>query len=277
MSKRFAAGLMKTLWILRDYLPEIVVGGGWAPFLYYRYLLKEAERETIFTRDIDLMVKSEVPVIGSQTINKLLGEAGLTTVFKSRDSPPLIHYEGDIEGVAVEIEFLTDQVGSDSDPVKKVQLDLHAEALRFISLLVENVTELTIADETFPEEGVQLTVKVPTPAAYIFHKGLVYRRRKDRIKGDKDLYYIFDILTGCRDLMPTIMDNFADLSRRYKPWFKAFLNHLEIDFADPGSDGVLRVAEQRPANAFQDLDEDQFKNFVYGTITSTRKELLLQL
>lgn len=29
MTHRYAKGLFKTLWILRDYLPEIVVGGGW--------------------------------------------------------------------------------------------------------------------------------------------------------------------------------------------------------------------------------------------------------
>ncbi len=52
MPRRFTKGLFKTLWILRDYLPEIVVGGGWAPFLYYRYLVKDTDRDLIFTRAI---------------------------------------------------------------------------------------------------------------------------------------------------------------------------------------------------------------------------------
>ena len=187
MNDRFATGLLNTLWILKDYLSEIVVGGGWVPFLYYRYLIEKSDRETIFTRDIDLLVKSQVPVIGSQTIDKLLGAAGLKTVFKSRDTPPLIHYEGEIDGVAVEIEFLTDQPGSSSDSVRKVQPDLYAEALRFISLVVDNTVELTISHRAFGEDGAHLIVKVPTPAAYVFHKGLIYRGRKDQRKGYKDL------------------------------------------------------------------------------------------
>ncbi len=187
MNDRFATGLLNTLWILKDYLSEIVVGGGWVPFLYYRDLIENSYHETIFTRDIDLLVRSQVPVIGSQTIDKLLGAAGLKTVFKSRDTPPLIHYEGEIDGVAVEIEFLTDQPGSSSDSVRKVQPDLYAEALRFISLVVDNTVELTISHRAFGEEGAQLIVKVPTPAAYVFHKGLIYRGRKDQRKGYKDL------------------------------------------------------------------------------------------
>jgi hypothetical protein len=274
MNDRFATGLLNTLWILRDYLSEIVVGGGWVPFLYYRYLIENGDRERIFTRDIDLMVRPQVPVIGSQTIDKLLREAGLKTVFKSRDTPPLIHYEGEIDGVAVEIEFLTDQSGSNSDSVRKVQPDLHAEALRFISLIVDNTVELTISHKAFGEEGAQLIVKVPTPAAYVFHKGLIYRRRKDQRKRDKDLYYIFDILTGCRKMMPPIMNDFVRLARIHKSWFRTFVNNLGTDFADADSDGVLGVVEQRPANVYQDLDEDQFRNFVYGTFEKFKEELL---
>lgn len=274
MTHHFSQGLFKTLWILRDYLPEIVVGGGWAPFLYYRYLLGDTNREPIFTRDIDLLVKPEVPVIGQQTIDQLLAKEGFRTVYKTRDTPPLIHYEGEFEGEPVEIEFLTDQVGSDSDLVLKVQPDLHAEALRFISLVVENTTTLRISHEAFPEKESQLVVKVPTPAAYIFQKGLVYRRRRDRRKGDKDLYYIFDIITGCHKLMPSIMEDFTGFAQRYKAWFRTFTSNLDTDFSEPYSEGVLRVAEQRPTDAFQDFEIDQFKHYVYGTFRNAIGELL---
>lgn len=47
-------------------------------------------------------------------------------------------------------------------------------------------------DDAGPKKD--LMVKVPTPAAYIFHKGLIFTRRKDRGKRAKDFYYIFDSL-----------------------------------------------------------------------------------
>ncbi|MEX1329929.1 MAG: hypothetical protein AB1Z29_24275 [Desulfobacterales bacterium] len=71
-------------------------------------------------------------------------EAGFEAVFKSRDIPPVIHYEGNIDKMDVEIEFLADQTGSNTEIVLEVQKGLYAEALRFISIVIENVTEVTI-------------------------------------------------------------------------------------------------------------------------------------
>lgn len=274
MNDRLARGLFKTLGVLREYLPEIVVGGGWVPFLYHRYLFQDCKRDPLFTRDIDLMVRPKVPVIGHKTIDKVLADAGLETVFKSANDPPLIHYEGLLDGVDVEIEFLTDLTGSETELVKKVQPDLHAEALRYISLVVENVTELTIGDVPEVEDTNPMFVRVPTPAAYIFHKGLVYQRRRDLPKKYKDLYYIFDILTGCGDLKAAIIEDLDRLSEKYRGWFRRFLKNLEADFTGPESDAVLGVVGQRPPDAFDGLDDDQFRNFAFVTFMETIEDLL---
>lgn len=274
MNERLASGLFKTLGVLREYLPEIVVGGGWAPFLYYRYLFPDFKREPIFTRDIDLMVRPKVPVLGDKTIDRALLETGLKAVFKSTDNPPLIHYEGRIDGVNVEIEFLTDLTGSETDLVKKVQSDLHAEALRYISLVVENTISLTITDVPEIEDMAPMLVRVPTPAAYIFHKGLIFQRRRDPLKMFKDLYYIFDILTGCGDLKASILMDLGKLSIKYQGWFRRFIKNLGTNFSGPTTDAVLGVVEQRPPDAFNGLDDDQLRHFVYGTFMETKESLL---
>ena len=121
MPEDFKAGFLKTLWILRDYLSVIVIGGGWAPLLYYHYLLADKSREPIRTRDIDLLVDIQVPLVGDKSVDRLLLEAGLKPTFKSSDTPPVIHYEGIIDGEEVEIEFLTDQRGARDDVVIEVQ------------------------------------------------------------------------------------------------------------------------------------------------------------
>jgi predicted nucleotidyltransferase len=108
MPEDFKAGFLKTLWILRDYLSVIVVGGGWVPLLYYHYLVADKSIEPIRTRDIDLLVDTYVPVLGGKSIDRLLLEAGFKPIFRSSDTPPIIHYEATIEGEDVEIEFLTD-------------------------------------------------------------------------------------------------------------------------------------------------------------------------
>jgi hypothetical protein len=60
MNEGFAPGFLRTLVILQDYLPSIVVGGGWAPFLYYRYLAGNKDHNPILTKDIDFMVSHQI-------------------------------------------------------------------------------------------------------------------------------------------------------------------------------------------------------------------------
>jgi hypothetical protein len=273
MNDFFVSGFIKTLWILKDYLPVIVIGGGWAPYVYHRYVLGNKSHEPIRTRDIDLMVPRTVPVLGEKTVDQVLVEAGFEAVFKSRDIPPVIHYEGNIENMDVEIEFLADQTGSNPEIVLEVQKGLHAEALRFISIVVENVAEVTIDDAVIAGQSSPLIVKVPTPAAYMFHKGLVFRRRKDPEKKAKDLYYIFDILKGGSKIMPAIMDDFDQLSRKYPAWFKTFIENLTLYFQTTSSEGVLCVTEQRPPLSLEGLNVEQFRQFVLVTFTQLLKDL----
>jgi len=266
MNKDFTRGFFNTLVILRSYLSEIVIGGGWAPFLYYRYLVGDRNHDPVRTSDIDLIVKPHVPTFGSKTIDELLTEANLEAKFKTLDTPPIIHYEGTIEGVNVEIEFLTDQTGSRQDTVLEVQKGLHAEALRYVSILVENTLELVIDDVGTMKDPAPIIVQVPTPAAYIFQKGLSFTRRRDKQKAPKDLYYIFDILAGLPGIQDKMLADFENLSKKHAEWFRKFLSNLNTYFESPSSEGSLRIVEQRPADAFPGLDDDQLKHHAFGTL-----------
>ena len=264
MSEDFKKGFLKTLWILKEYLPVIIIGGGWAPLIYYHYLIKDKSKESIRTRDIDLFVNINLPVLGSRTVDELLGESGLQTKFKGHNNPPVIHYEGNIEGDDVEIEFLTDKRGAKEDNVIVVQKGLHATALRFVSIILENPIEIDI-DDFFIEGNLQpLRIKVPSPEAYIFHKGLIFNRRIGKAKEAKDLYYIFDILANCNELEEKIYDGLKRFEKNYSRWFSRFFHNMEKSFADPNAEGVTMVSSQRPANAFPELNDAQFKQYIFG-------------
>jgi hypothetical protein len=274
MTENFTRGLFKTLAILEPYLPQIVIGGGWAPFLYYHYLAKNRQHTTVLTRDIDLMVRHQVPIVGSKTIDEILTvEAKLKTTIKSLDNPAVIHYEGTIDGVEVEIEFITDQTGSQQEKVLKVQKDLHAEALRYVSIVLENPLLLEIDDLESAQGGSPLIAQVPKPAAYIFQKGLSFPLRRDKQKSSKDLYYIFDILAGIPEIYTLRSGDFEDLSGNHPAWFKKFKANLSIQFESPDAEGPLRVVEQRPADAFSNLDDDQLRYFAHGTMEQFIKKL----
>jgi hypothetical protein len=84
MEDPFITRFLKTIRILKDYLSVIVIGGGWVPFIYYRYLLGDKEYDPIRTGDIDFMVQAQVPVIGSKMVDELLVEAGFEAKFNSK-------------------------------------------------------------------------------------------------------------------------------------------------------------------------------------------------
>ena len=263
----FARGLLKTLTVLRPYLPQIVIGGGWAPFLYYRYLAKNREHTPVLTRDIDFMVGHQVPIVGPQTIDEILTkEAKLTTAFKNLDNPAVIHYEGTIDGVEVEIEFLTDQTGSQEERVLIVQKGLHAEALRYVSIIVENTLLLEIDNTESAQGDGPLIVQVPKPAAYIFQKGLSFPARRDKQKASKDLYYIFDILAKIPDEYIFEGGDFEVLSGKHPAWFNQFISNISSQFESADADGPVRIVEQRPADALPDLGDDQLRHFAHGTM-----------
>jgi hypothetical protein len=273
MPQDFKAGFLKTLWILRDYLSVIVIGGGWVPLLYYHYLVADKSREPIRTRDIDLFVDSHVPIVGEKSVDRLLQGAGFKPTFKSSDTPPVIHYEGTIDGEEVEIEFLTDQRGARDDVVIEVQKGLHAEALRFISIPVSHAIEVTIDDFRIGGEYYPLRVKVPSPEAYIFHKGLIFDRRKDRQKKTKDLYYIFDLLANCPEIKERIIQGLKRFEKEYPPWFSRFSKNLQKNFSDLTADGILMISSQRPTAAFPKLTDEQFREYILGIFQELIEEL----
>jgi len=275
MPEDFKAGFLKTLWILRDYLPVMVIGGGWVPFLYYHYLLCDKSKQPIRTRDIDMFVDIDLPVMGDKTVDQLLLEEGFKPAFKSLETTPVVHYEGTIDGEEVEIEFLTDQRGAKEDAVIEVQKGLHAEALRFVSIPINHAIEVIIDDFRIGGEYHPLIVKVPSPEAYIFHKGLIFERRKDRQKKAKDLYYIFEILANCPELTGRITRGLKEFERTYSPWFSRFIKNLKDHFSDVASDGIRMVLSQRPAGAFRELTDEQFKQYILGTFQHLIEEITI--
>ena len=251
-----------------------MIGGGWAPFLYYRYLAKNREHTPVLTRDIDFMVGHQVPIVGPQTINEILTkEAKLTTAFKNLDNPAVIHYEGNIDGVEVEIEFLTDQTGSQEERVLIVQKGLHAEALRYVSIIVENTLLLEINNAESAQGDSPLIVQAPKPAAYIFQKGLSFPARRDKQKASKDLYYIFDILAKIPDEYIFEGGDFEVLSGKHPAWFNQFMSNLSSQFQSADAEGPVRIVEQRPADALPDLGDDQLRHFAHGTMVQFIKKM----
>ncbi len=200
----------------RDYA---VIGGGFALFIYKLYLSDpNLSIDPIGTRDIDSLLPRKVPEISKKSIAKYLDEAGFIQIFKDMDIPAAESYVKEIDGVEVEIEFLTDSA-TRGDKQKNVLISgVVAQPLSYLAMSLQTTTEFYTYSH---EKG-----KVVNPGAWIFHKGLTFTRRTNPLKILKDLYGIWYVSTQLGDLSNQTIIEFQYLASKYTTWYKTFQKQL---------------------------------------------------
>lgn len=58
---------------LKPYLPDIVISGGWVPFVYHRYLkTTRPEQPPLGTKDVDITVPADLQPGSRPSLGKLL-------------------------------------------------------------------------------------------------------------------------------------------------------------------------------------------------------------
>ncbi|MCZ7664230.1 MAG: nucleotidyltransferase domain-containing protein [Thermoleophilia bacterium] len=246
---------------LEPYLADIVIVGGWAPYLYA--LHQGAVRSSPpRTADIDIAVPRALPPRGP-SIDELLSRAGFECEFRSRDVPPVTAYVARRGDDDVEIEFITDSLGAD-EQVVEVQDGLTAQELHYVRLLLENTWTIDLAKFFHGDAGQE--VRVPTPAAFMLHKGLVYRKRSDQLKKEKDLYYVFYVVDTFVEWHDWIRSDLSTLAARWPAWLKRCAANLGGAFAASDSAGVQALLNQRPQTAYSGLNDDQFREYAWSTM-----------
>jgi len=254
--------LLIGLKVLQPYLEDLVIVGGWAPYLYAAHEQPSEEAVGLKTRDIDVAVPREIPA-REKTIDQLLSEADFTCEPSSLDIPPVTHYVATHEGDEVEIEFITTARGADPG-VRTVQSGLTAQELRYVDVLLEGKWAFPLDDLSSGElEG---RVWVPTPAAFILQKALAHKKRTDPLKKDKDLYYIFYVVDAFRGWHSWIGEELKALAASRRSWFRRALQDLETAFETSDSSGVDALLNQRPGTAYSGLDDDQFRQYAWSVM-----------
>jgi len=199
-----------------------------------------------------------------ESLDRLLEQAGFVCEFRSRDEPPITRY---VAGVGhpdeMEIEFITPMRRNEETAIS-VQSDLTAQALRHVEILLEHTWAVQLDELT----GGELLgeVRLPKPAAYVFHRSLTYRRRLERVKAEKDLYYAFHVLAAFPEWHPWIRTDLPALAAEWPAWFQHGHADMTKQFGSIESPGIAAVAHQRPATAYPGLNDEQFKQYVLGTM-----------
>ncbi len=260
VADEFFPGLVGVLTILEPYLGDVVLVGGWVPYLMSLRQRDAASGPPLMTRDIDIAVPRRLPA-GGDAMDRMLRDAGLRHDYRSVYDPPVISFIGSLQGCEVEIEFLTDEPGG-QEQVLDVGGGLRVQSLHYTNVLLDNTVVMPV--ET--PGGRLLPVRVPTPAAFLFNKSLTFVQRKTPLKKAKDLYYIFGVLESHEEELPELAAGLAGLGRRYPAkWFSRLIANLDTHFTDVEDIGVRMVVSQRPSEAFPDLDDEQFAQYVFVT------------
>ena len=197
----------------------VVIGGGFALFIYKLYLADpRLENLPVGTRDIDSLISRRVPEISKKSISKYLNEAGFAHVFKDVEIPAAESFVKEIDGVEIEIEFLTDNA-TRHDKYKNVFIaSIVAQPLSYLNLSLQTTVEF----QTYSRES----GRVVSPGAWIFHKGLTFTRRKSQLKVLKDLYGIWYVTTQLGDFSDQVITEFSYLSQQHPKWLRTFQKQL---------------------------------------------------
>lgn len=250
--------LLRTLEVLQPYLGEIVIVGGWVPFLYRKYGHVPSRHPSVRTIDIDVVVPRRLEENGRPTIDVLLSRAG----YEGRMLGPslgVVKYE--LADPVTELEFLTPEVGRPGPAVISVQSGLNAQALRYLQIILDNTEKIRI-NEVISGRNVNMVIRVPSPGAFIYQKGLTLPQRKSKIS--KDLYYIFDMVDSSEEMRNLIPEEIGGLRRKYTGrWFHNFIRNLARYFPESGAEGPALVATQYTGL----MTIEAFRNYVHRTFT----------
>jgi len=183
--------LIKVIDDLADFLPYIVLVGGWVPYVYAKYIWKNVPNLAVSTSDIDFGV-GDKEFKGKDSVASYVRKLGYGERHVSMDRMiPFVPIVKDTaENLKAEVEFITDPQVSKKIIDKLVGREIKINEIENFNLLLESVITANINERK---------VQIPTESMFVFHKLFTFIQRKNSQKFKKDLYYIYiyaEIFTG---------------------------------------------------------------------------------
>lgn len=175
--------LEKVLADLKEFLPYLILVGGWAPFLYSKYLWK-IRYEPVSTADIDLGF-CNADYNGKVTVAEKVQQKNYREHHPSMDRLTPFVPVVNIGKISADIEFITSPKTSKLIKEKLIGKEIKINTIKDFDILFQKPISIRIG---------MLPVSVPDPAVFTFHKLLTFSRRGIKEKRLKDLYYAYYIL-----------------------------------------------------------------------------------
>jgi hypothetical protein len=213
----YEPALCRVLWELRPYLHDVVVIGGWVPYLYRQYGGFAAwTGRTSLTMEVDVLVSRPLAPGDRASIPEILRGSGFRP---SSDGGGSAVWLGDVQAGEM-IEFLVPHTGTarqlgDTVPVG-AQNGLRAISLPGLGLMQRYRRHLPLPVDT--DEGpAVLNVVVPWLGAYVVNKASTFTARTPHATGGskrpKDLLYLRDIASAGGEVLDQVARDLREMAR----------------------------------------------------------------
>jgi len=254
LSKEFSGEklLIKVIDDLADFLPYLVLVGGWVPYIYARYIWKNVPNMAVTTGDIDFGVGAQ-DYNGKDTVASCVQRLGYGERHVSMDrSFPFVPIVKDASGdVKAEVEFITDPKVSRKLVNKIVGQEIKINEIQHFSLLLGSVLTAQMDLKS---------IQIPTESMFTFHKLLTFVDRENKEKLRKDLYYVYYMLRFCPKREQLADDVVALIKKRKEG--KQVNENLKEYFSSVDSKGPLFVEQENGPDAYIDnVRQDAFDKF----------------
>jgi len=245
---------------------HVVLGGGYALIVYKMYLVDQMTgHPPIGTRDLDSLISRKIPEISNKNLHKYLLESGFEQYFKDLKIPAAESYMKKIEGSEIEVEFLTDDA-TRHNKGKNVKISgIVAQPLSYLEKSLSHSTEF----KTFGGD----TGRVVAPAAWVFHKGLTFPKRANKLKQFKDLYGIWYAMTQLEELSKSTFIEVKSFSKTLSKWHRTFATNLESWVEEAAPTDWSQLEAQDPYGA---LSAPGFRHLI-KSLTTVQETLVQKL
>lgn len=254
MSKTFLAEklLIKVVSDLADFLPYLVLVGGWVPYIYAKYIWKNVPNLAVTTTDIDFGV-SDKEYKGKDSVASYVRRLGYGERHVSMDRMfPFVPVAKDAESsLKAEVEFIVDSKVPRKIIDKIVGREIKINEIENFNLLLESVIIVAVGSQK---------IQIPTESMFVFHKLLTFVQRQNSEKLKKDLYYAYYVLRFCPEKEDLI--NKVGLLIKNKEQGKSVKRNMRKYFKEADSQGPILVEQENgPDSYIDDLRQDILERF----------------
>ncbi len=214
---QFEQALRRVLWELREYLADVVIIGGWVPYLHKRYGgFKEWRSKVSRTAEIDVLVHTRVIAGARPTLRELLVDAGFKPDADLGEAA--VWRRDDASGEV--LEFLVPHTGTARQLGRVTPLREHtgvgAISLSDLEVLQEHTQDLRIPVSLPARQVEHLPVRVPRLGAFLVNKAATFHKRQHtgaapHSKRVKDLLYIRDLTAAGPEVVTRITHDLKEI------------------------------------------------------------------